>query len=173
MSKFLDEIEGCIPGLRRYALALTGNRERAADLVQDTLERALRKQRLWSPTGALQSWLFTLLINIYRNDLRAQSRRPHLTPLDELTIDPASAPQQPEQLALNETKRALAHLPEEQKQVLLLVALEGFTYKEAAKILNIPQGTLMSRLARARANLRKLVEEGTSGQDKGQLRSVK
>jgi RNA polymerase sigma-70 factor, ECF subfamily len=173
MTKFLDETEACIPALRRYARALTGNREKADDLVQDTLERAIRKQRLWSPRGSLQGWLFTLLTNIYRNDLRTQNRRPQLTPIDDLTIDPSSAPEQPGQLALAETKRALSYLPDEQKQVLLLVALEGFTYKEAASILNIPQGTLMSRLGRARTNLRQLVEEGPPKKGKSQLRSIK
>jgi len=169
MTNFLDEIEACIPALRRYARALTSSLERADDLVQDTLERAIRKQRLFSPKGSLRTWLFTILTNIFRNDLRAAKRRPHLTPIDELAEEPQSAPEQHGRLALSETALAIECLPDEQRQVLLLVALEGFAYKEAAAILDIPQGTLMSRLGRARANLRKLTDEG----GKSHLRSVK
>jgi RNA polymerase sigma-70 factor, ECF subfamily len=169
MREFLDEIGTFTPALRRYARALTGDIERADDLVQDTLERAIRKQGLFSPKGSLRSWLFTVMINIYRNNLRSQKRRPHLTPIDELTVEPLNAPEQHVRLALAETKRAIEQLPDEQRQVLLLVALEGFSYKEATAILEIPQGTLMSRLGRARANLRKLTGEG----EKSRLRSVK
>ncbi len=173
MTKFLDEIEACIPALRRYAGALTGNWEHADDLVQDALERAIRKQRLWSPSGSLQSWLFKLQTNIYRNDLRRQKRRPPLTLIDDLTVDPSIPPDQPARLALAETKRALAYLPDEQRQALLLVALEGFSYKEATVILDIPQGTLMSRLGRARKNLRQIIDEGLPPKGKKHLRSAK
>jgi len=169
MTVFLDEVNACIPALRRYALALTHSREQADDLVQDCLERALRKRRLWRPTGPLQAWLFTLLVNIYRNDLRQRRRRPVLVEMSGMTSEFPVQPGQHPHLALNETLRAMDRLSEDQRQVLLLVALEGFSYKAAADILDIPQGTLMSRLGRARAALRTALGQGKDVQ----LRTVK
>jgi RNA polymerase sigma-70 factor, ECF subfamily len=168
-SRFLDEIEACVPALRRYARALTRNADRADDLVQDCLERAIRKRRLFLPTGPLEAWLFKLLLNCFRNDLRYARRHPEHGPLEALAIEPAMPPSQPGRLALAETARAIERLPEEQRQALLLVALQGFSYAEAAKILGIPEGTLMSRLGRARAALREMT--GTSGEPR--LRTVK
>ena len=173
MTQLLDEIETCIPALRRYARALTGNVDQADDLVQDCLERAIRKRHLWSPTGTLQSWLFTLLINIYRNQLRSLKDRPSLSSIDEITSEPSIAASQPDQIALAETKRALASLPLEQREVLLLVTIGGMAYKEAAEILNIPIGTLMSRLGRARKRLRKLVDHEPEKPEPTNLRRVK
>ena len=169
MTVFQDEIKDSIPALRRYALALTRRRDRADDLVQDCLERALRKRRLWRPTGSLQAWLFTLLVNIYRNDLRRRRRQPDMMDTNEREAEQAVAPGQHPHLALNETLRAMNRLSEDQRQVLLLVALEGFSYTEAAGILGIPVGTLMSRLGRARASLRRVA--GQNGD--GHLRTVK
>lgn len=169
MQQFLDEIEGCIPALRRYARALTRDPDRADDLVQDCIERAIRKRRLWAPTGPLRAWLFRMLLNIYRNDLRASRRRGHAVPLDELAVEPAIPPPQPGRIALSEMARALDRLPEEQREALLLVVLEGASYQEAAGIIGIPAGTLMSRLGRARATLRNL----TGVSDEPRLRTVK
>ena len=90
MSNFLDEIEAAVPALRRYARALTRDADRADDLVQDTLERAIRKRALWRPTGPLQAWLFRMLLNIYRNDLRGQRRRGTHLALDAMGIEPAT-----------------------------------------------------------------------------------
>lgn len=169
MTDFLDEIADCVPALRRYARALTRDRDAGDDLVQDCLERAIRKRRLWRPTGPLQAWLFKLLLNLHRNELRGR-RRAHLVPIDEMTAEISSPPEQPGRLALNETAEALERLSDEQRQVLLLVALEGFSYAEAANILGIPLGTLMSRLGRARATLRSLIDKETAAR---RLRSVK
>lgn len=173
MSEFLDEMKSCIPALRRYARAVTGNRDSADDLVQDALERAIRKKHLWSPSGSLQSWLFTLLINLYRNDLRREKRRPFLMPIEDMAADPAAPPEQHGRLALADMQRAFARLEDDHKDVILLVAVEGFSYKEAAAILAIPQGTLMSRLGRARANLKRFMHEGPPTISKQPLRSVK
>jgi RNA polymerase sigma-70 factor (ECF subfamily) len=169
MSQVMDEIQGCVPALRRYARALTHDPDRADDLVQDCLERAIRKRGLWRPPGSVRSWLFRILLNVYRNDLR-RSRR-SLTPvsLDALQgCDPAGPDVHPCRLALAETARAMQALPAEQREALLLIALEEMTYAEAAAVLSIPVGTLMSRLARARATLRGLTETGTP-----KLRAVK
>jgi RNA polymerase sigma-70 factor (ECF subfamily) len=169
MQQFLDEIEGSVPALRRYARALTRNADRADDLVQDCIERAIRKQALWQPTGSLQSWLFRMLLNIYRNDLRHQRRRSDQTPLDTMLVEPAVAPAQPGRIALAEIARAIDTLATEQREALLLVVLEGLSYSEAAEVLSIPMGTLMSRLGRARAALRAITGTG----DEPRLRTVK
>ncbi len=168
MSRFLDEVEACVPSLRRFARALTHEADQADDLVQDCLERAIRKKRLWRPTGTVQSWLFRILVNLHRNDLRRARRRPVLVPIDGIAAEPQGEPAQPARLALAETQRALQALPVDQREALLLVALEGLTYAEAAKVLGIPRGTLMSRISRARSTLRDMTEN-----PKPRLRTVR
>jgi len=166
---FLDEIEATVPALRRYARALTRNADRADDLVQDCLERAIRKRSLFTPTGPLQAWLFRILINLWRNDLRFERRRGDHVPIDSLVSEPSVAAPQPGRIALAEMSRAIDRLPDDQREALLLVALEGLSYQDAANVLGIPAGTLMSRLGRARAALRTLTGSG----DEPRLRSVK
>lgn len=169
MSRIMDEIEECVPALRRYARALTHDPDRADDLVQDCLERAIRKRGLWRPSGSVRSWMFRILLNVYRNDLRKARRSPAPVSLEGLPgRDPAGLDVQPGRLALAETAQAMQALPAEQREVLLLVAVEEMSYAEAAAVLSIPVGTLMSRLARARAALRGLTETGAP-----KLRSVK
>ena len=166
---FLDEIEATVPALRRYARSLTRNADRADDLVQDCLERAIRKRNLFSPTGPVQAWLFRILINIWRNDLRFERRRGDQIPIDSLLAEPSVAPAQPGRIALSEMSRAIDRLPDDQREALLLVVLEGLSYHDAAAVLGIPDGTLMSRLGRARAALRALTGAG----DEPRLRSIK
>ncbi|MDP2708420.1 MAG: RNA polymerase sigma factor [Burkholderiales bacterium] len=146
-----------IPRLRRYARALTGERARADDLVQDTLERALIKLHLWQPGSDLRAWLFTLMHNVFINQLRAQSGR--LTADDE-AAEVAVRPTQTDWLEVRDLQAALLRLPEEQRAVLLLVGLEQMTYEESAGVLGIPIGTVMSRLSRARERLRGLLAGG-------------
>lgn len=168
MSAYLDEIEACVPALRRYARALTHDVDRADDLVQDCLERAVRKRLLWRPTGSLRAWLFTMLLNIHRNEMRRVKReRRHFSPELPL-VEPAAPASQLSRLALAETARAMERLAPEQREALLLVVLEGMSYADAAAALGIPTGTLMSRLARARAALKNFVEGETP-----RLRSIK
>jgi RNA polymerase sigma-70 factor (ECF subfamily) len=166
---FLDEIEATVPALRRYARALTRNADRADDLVQDCLERAIRKRSLFAPSGALKAWLFRILINLWRNDLRFERRRGDHVPIDSLVSEPSVAAAQPGRIALAEMSRAIDRLPDDQREALLLVVLEGLSYHEAASVLGIPAGTLMSRLGRARATLRTLTGSG----EEPRLRSVK
>ena len=168
MTALLDEIEACVPALRRYARALTRNADRADDLVQDCLERAIRKRWLFRPTGPVQAWLFRILLNIYRNDLRHTRRTSDTVGLDTLTFEPSAPAPQPGRLALAEMARAIDTLPEEQREALLLVVLEGFSYAQAADVLSVPLGTLMSRLGRARAALKTM----TQGEEP-RLRTVK
>lgn len=157
MSQFLSELQACLPILWRYAYSLTRNRDAADDLVQDCVERALKKRDLWKPEGSLKSWLMTILLNIYRNQIRTCNNRPGSTAIDDLVIEPAATETLSGRLDLNDTARALQQLPDEQREVLLLIALGGMAYKEAAQSLGIPIGTLMSRLGRARANLRDIL----------------
>ena len=154
MQQFLDEIEGSVPALRRYARALTRDADRADDLVQDCIERAIRKRRLWSPTGPLRAWLFKILLNIYRNDARHRRRRGDQIPIDALSVEPAVAAPQPGRIALAEMARAVEALPAEQREALLLVVLEGLSYREVAEVQGVPIGTVMSRLARARMQIK-------------------
>lgn len=162
MGDFADEIEACIPALRRFARALTRDRDHADDLVQDCIERALRKRRLWRPSGRLRSWLMKILLNIHRNEIRSARRQAHLVPIEDLPVEPAEPAGQTGRIALAETARALARLPAEQREILLLVVLEGMSYAETARIVGIPEGTVMSRLSRARSNLRRLTGEATA-----------
>ena len=169
MQQFLDEIESIVPALRRYARALTRNADRADDLVQDCLERAIRKQALWQPTGSLKSWLFRILLNLYRNELRVARRRGEHVAVETLLVEPSVAPAQPGRIALAEMARAIDTLVADQREALLLVGLEGLSYSEAASVLGLPMGTLMSRLGRARAALRTATGSG----EEPRLRTVK
>jgi len=168
LSDFFDQVEACVPALRRYARALTRNADLADDLVQDCLERAVSRRGLFRPTGPVRAWLFTILLNLHRNSLRASQRRGETVDIDTIPEPSAPAPQ-PGHVALVELARAIETLPLEQKEALLLVTLEGLAYHEAAAVLNIPMGTLMSRLGRARAALRVLT--GTPAEP--HLRTVK
>ena len=168
MNDFLDQVEACVPALRRYARALTRNPDLADDLVQDALERAIARRGLFRPTGPVRAWLFTILLNLYRNRRRSESRRSETVHLDSVA-EPSTPAPQPGHIALAEMARAIDILPIEQKEALLLIALEGLPYAEAAHILNIPLGTLMSRLGRARAALR--LATGTPAEP--HLRTVK
>ncbi len=150
-----DAIIAEIPRLRRYARALTGDGHRADDLVQDTLERALEKWRLWQQERELRPWLFSIMHNLHV-DGRRRDHRVDYRGDDDLPL-PAQRASQQDALELRDLDRALALLPQEQREVLLLVALEELSYAEVARTLNIPQGTVMSRLSRARARFKLLL----------------
>jgi RNA polymerase sigma-70 factor (ECF subfamily) len=144
-----------IPRLRRYAYALTGNRANADDLIQDTLERAWRKRALWQPGTDLRAWLFTVMHNVHAS--AARTARP-LETLDDDEVAGVSAPHAAESGAeLAELHAALGRLSDEQRQVILLVGLEQMSYAEAAAVLGVPIGTVMSRLSRGREQLRLLL----------------
>jgi RNA polymerase sigma factor (sigma-70 family) len=152
-------IEPHIPALRRYAFALVRDRDRADDLVQDTLERALSRWRLRRPDGDVRAWLFTILRNLHVSTWRRDRR--HGTTVDLADVPtPASAARQDAMLEVHDVLAALDQLPEEQKSLLLLVGVEDFSYDDAARILGMPIGTVMSRLSRARQKLRSVVEAG-------------
>ena len=166
-----------IPRLRRYARALTGDVNRADDLVQDSLERAWSRLHLWRGEGDMRAWLFTIMHNIYVNNVRKYAREPSFVSISEtdqpntpaLGID-ISVAEHDAQLELRDLKTAIDNLPDAQRQVILLVGLEQLSYKEVADVLDIPIGTVMSRLSRGRERLRAMLREGASGSQSQQRR---
>lgn len=156
MNDYEHLIEQQIPRLRRYARALTGERVVADDLVQDTLERAWSKLHLWRRGSDLRAWLFTIMHNVYVNQLRSRAAHP-LVPLDEDDMNLPQRAMQTDMLEIRDLDVALRKLSDEQREVLLLIALEQFSYEETAKALGIPIGTVMSRLSRARERLRRIM----------------
>lgn len=157
----LEQIAPHIPRLRRYARALVGDQHGADDLVQDTLERALTKRHLWRPGSDLRAWLFTVMHNVFVNQLRRRQAHPQ-QPIDEESL-PAVESAQAARLELRDLEIALPLLPAEQREVLLLVALEEMSYADVATTLGIPIGTVMSRLFRARERLRALTTGAGAG----------
>ena len=149
-----------IPRLRRYARALLHDRTQADDLVQDTLERALNKFTLFRRGTDLRAWLFTVMHNVHINQLRAAASR-HTVTLDASDAEAIQAPPD-ETSTLRDLHSALEHLPPDQRDVILLVGLEQFTYEETARVLGVPVGTVMSRLSRARERLRTLMTGDTT-----------
>lgn len=144
-----------IPHLRRYAIALLGDSEAADDLIQDCLERGLRKRHLWRRSGSLRSWLFKILYRTYLNNRDRDRRRPitNVEVLEEHATTPSS---QETTAYTREVLAGLETLPDEQRAAILLVALEGMSYDEAAAVLCVPIGTLRSRLWRGREALREM-----------------
>ncbi len=147
-------IVGQIPALRRYARALTGDVWAADDLVQDTLERACHKWSLWTPGTDLRAWLFTLMHNLHASQLR-RAPAPAVD-IDALEAEPAAMPTAADEPL--DLQRCLLLLPDEQRAVLLLAALEDLSYAEIGRVLGVPIGTVMSRLSRARERLRQLMD---------------
>jgi len=147
------QITAHIPRLRRYARALTGDGARADDLVQDTLERALTKFHLWRADSDLRAWMFAIMHNVFVNQLKARRE----LELDENLAAGLEGPPRSDPLEMRDLDAALARLPAEQREVLLLVGLEQFSYVEASAALGVPLGTVMSRLSRGRERLRALM----------------
>ena len=156
MTDQASDIEAHIPALRRYAYALTRDTETADDLVQDSLERALSRWRLHRSGGGLRAWLFAIQRNLFIDRYRAARRRGETEPLDE---DAGTMPPVQEAvLGVGDILAALDRLPEEQRSLLLLVGVEDLSYDEAANVLGVPIGTIMSRLSRARERLRRALD---------------
>jgi RNA polymerase sigma-70 factor (ECF subfamily) len=153
-------IEEHIPRLRRYARALVGNRSHADDLVQDTLERAWRKFHLWQRGSDLRAWLFSVMHNVHMNRIRKDGLAPDLAALEDDALDVPVRAEQEDGLQVRDVHTALASLPREQREVLLLVGLEEMRYEEVAQVLEVPLGTVMSRLSRGRERLRQIMAGG-------------
>ncbi|MCE4226463.1 sigma-70 family RNA polymerase sigma factor [Methylobacterium sp. C25] len=163
MDEIATLIEPQIPGLRRYAVALLRDREAADDLVQDTLERALAAWPQRRRDGDLRAWLFTIQRNLFLAGLRRRGRAAPQAGPDVLDIVPDRSSDPAAGLGLRDLFAGLDALPEDQRSVLLLVAVEDMSYADAAAVLDIPLGTVMSRLSRARERMRSFVETGRIG----------
>lgn len=146
----------CIPRLRRYARALVSDRAGADDLVQDTLERSWKNLSAWRRDCDMRRWLFGIMHNVHKDGFRKGAIT--TVELDEMTHLPATRATQADQHEMRDLVSALEKLPIEQREILLLVALEEMTYDEVASVLCIPVGTVMSRLSRGRERLRAIVE---------------
>ena len=158
MSEFGRLVEREIPRLRRYARALTRNAERADDLVQETLLRAISKRHLWQMGTDLRAWLFTIMHNQHVNLVRRAVRDETAIDIEQVSTSLVAISDPTASRQLRELERALGCLPEEQRAVILLVGLEGMSYEAAAQILNVPIGTVRSRLSRGRDELRRLLD---------------
>ena len=158
------DLIAAIPRLRRYARVLTGEATRADDLVQDTLARAWEKRRLWQAGTDLRAWLFTVMHNVFVNQ-RALARREARNVSLDADGEPgdvwhlAVRAGQQTHVELREMLAQFANLPAEQREVLVLAAVEELKYEEIAEVLDIPVGTVMSRLSRAREKLRRFANE--------------
>lgn len=161
------DLVAAIPRLRRYARVLTGESSRADDLVQETLTRAWEKRRLWQAGTDLRAWLFTIMHNVFVNQRALARRDARTVSIDdggeggEVWQIPVRATQHT-RVELGEVIQQLGRLPHDQREVLLLAAVEELRYEEMAAVLAIPIGTVMSRLSRAREKLRKMTGESTT-----------
>ena len=147
-----DQLPGLLPRLRRFARAITRHREDADDLVQLALERALLRSEQWQPGTRLDSWIFRIMKNAWIDEVRSRGRRDEIFAPEEAGehIGDAMMDRRMEMMAV---QKAMAGLSEDQRMAVSLVLIEGLPYKEAAEVLDIPIGTLTSRLARAREAL--------------------
>ncbi|MDO8250995.1 MAG: sigma-70 family RNA polymerase sigma factor [Rhodoferax sp.] len=147
-----------IPALRRYARALTGDIWAADDLVQDTLERACNKWRLWAAGSDLRAWLFTVMHNLFANQMRRSTRQAsgRTVDIDEVAHELVAPDAHPGNAM--DLQSCLLRLPPDQRAVLLLVSVEDMSYAEVAKITGVPIGTVMSRLSRGRSRLQTLLD---------------
>ena len=153
-------LEPHIPALRRYAWALLRDEQAADDLVQDCLERAISRWHLRRRDGNLKAWLFTIQRNLFLNGARRRTRRGLHVGLDALETIASPEGLQDSAVGARDVLAGLDLLPEEQRSVLLLVAVEDLSYEEAAQVLQVPIGTVMSRLSRAREKMRQYLEMG-------------
>ena len=158
MSQFHRLVEGEIPRLRRYARALTRRADRADDLVQETLVRAIAKSDLWQAGTDIRAWLFTIMHNQHVNMVRRAMRDDATVDIEQMSSSLTAITDPTASRQLRELDTALARLPAEQREVILLVGLEGMSYEAAAQILEVPVGTVRSRLSRGRDALRQLMD---------------
>lgn len=159
---FRDALAGLLPRLRRFARTLVREPADADDLVQVAVERALRAHEQWNATSRLESWMFGIMRNAWIDEARARTRRGRvLAPAEEgehVGETPIDA-----HIEATSVHEAMSHLPDEQRVVVALVLVEGLSYKEAAAVLEVPIGTVTSRLARARTALAAMLRGGAPG----------
>lgn len=162
MNRFETLLVEEIPALRRYARALCGNESEADDLVQESLLRAVSRRRLWISHRGMRPWLFTILHNLFVNSVRRGARSPLVEMPERFGETAAAAGEDPGELCtLSDFEQALRRLSPEQREVLVLVGVEQMSYRQVARIAGVPVGTVMSRLSRARSQLREGLEGET------------
>ena len=167
MSNMDEIITEQIPRLRRYARALTGERTRADELVQDTLERAWGKLHMWRRDSDMRAWMFSIMHNTFINQIRKNQIA--TVSMDDEALEVPTRATQNDFLEMRDLASAIGKLPYEYREILLLIGLEQMSYEEAAAVLSIPMGTVMSRLSRGRERLRIIL----SGESAPVLRRVK
>lgn len=162
-ARFQRDLVELVPRLRRFAYALTGSSDTGDDLVQAACERALRSADQFRPGTRMDSWMFRIMQNLWLDDRRRGRVRG--TSVDPEAIDLSDegmgARQLDDQLELAQVRAALESLPDDQRSVLVLVAIEGLNYRETAEVLDVPMGTVMSRLSRARSRLIEIMQLGS------------
>jgi RNA polymerase sigma-70 factor, ECF subfamily len=157
---FQDELIALIPQLRRFARGLCGDAALADDLVQDTIERALAKSHLYDPARPLKAWAYTILRNLFVSGVRHERRSSVVKTLDDLAPgEGTSPPEQDHRLSAAQIREALDLLPAQQREVIVMVALEELSYREISEMMGVPVGTVMSRLCRGRQALRVILEK--------------
>ena len=170
----MDEVKWLIareiPRLRRYAAALADSPEAADDLVQDCLERAIRKRGQWKREGSIRSWLYRILYTVFLNQSGRRRRWRDEVPIDDVAAPAAEPARQEQQVICSDIAAAMQRLPPEQRAAIALTALEGLSYEEAARVLRVPIGTVRSRLFRGRERLNNLAPQRPQAP---QLRRVK
>ena len=160
-SSFEDELTALLPRLRRFAHALSRDRADADDLTQMTVERALRSRAQWQPGTRLDSWAYRIMRNLWIDTVRSRSRRERheAPPQDAETLGSDPRPAMEASLDLDRLMAAMQRLPDEQREVVALILIEGFGYREASELLGLPIGTVSSRLVRGRTALLAMVGE--------------
>jgi RNA polymerase sigma-70 factor (ECF subfamily) len=156
---FEDELAALLPRLRRFAHALSRNGTDADDLTQMTLERALRSRRQWQVGTRLDSWLYKVMRNLWIDTVRSRSRRDRVEAPEEAAANLGEDPRQSIELSfdLKQIMAAMERLPDEQREIVALILIEGFGYRETAEMLGLPIGTVSSRLVRGRMALVQMV----------------
>lgn len=154
-----DDLVGAIPNLRAFAMSLCGNHDRADDLVQETLVKAWNHLDTFQDGTNLKAWLFTILRNVYFSELRRRKREVE-DANGAFAATLSVAPEQPGHIDLADLTHALTLLPADQREAVILIGAEGFSYEEAAEICGCAVGTIKSRVNRARTRLNELVEQG-------------
>jgi len=159
---FSEQLVASLPRLRRFARGLTGTVSQADDLVQSACERALSRRHQFQEGTRFDSWMFRIVQTLWIDHLRSRDVRKEEAEIEDDRIGSDEPVRRAEaRMALEEVRRAAARLPPEQRAALMLVTVDGFSYKEAAEIAQVPVGTIMSRLARARSALTVLLEQGS------------
>lgn len=153
LAAFEDEMLALLPRLRRFARALARDATDADDLCQIAIEKALLAKASWQPGTRMDSWMYRIMRNAWIDTARARSRASQTFVAEEAGLGVGVESEAEARIALNDVDRAMARLPDEQREVIALVLVEGLAYKEAADVLDIPMGTLTSRLSRGRQAL--------------------